>query len=113
MTTTTGCTRRRATVPQATDKAIGEREAPALTAFNETFRDDYVADCRKGVDRWNRRSRTWAEVLRLPHVGFNRQSARSAAAGPARRARARRTPSGRRRTPTGCRRPMTGRSSSP
>ena len=48
------------------------REAPALAALNETLRDDYIADCRKGVDRWNR---TLAEVgleLRLPHVGFNR-----------------------------------------
>ena len=47
-------------------------QAPALAALNETLRDDYVADCRKGVDRWNR---TLAEVgleLRLPHVGFNR-----------------------------------------
>ncbi len=44
-----------------------EREAPALAALNETLRDDYVADCQKGVDRWNR---TLAEVgleLRLPH----------------------------------------------
>ena len=55
-----------------TDEGIGEREAPALAALNETLRDDYVADCRKGVDRWNR---TLAEVgheLRLPHIGFNR-----------------------------------------
>ena len=33
--------------------------APALAALNETLRDDYVADCQKGVDRWNR---TLAEV---------------------------------------------------
>ena len=60
------------TVPHATDAGIGEREAPALTALNETLRADYVADCRKGVERWNR---TLAEVgrsLSLPHVGFNR-----------------------------------------
>lgn len=59
-------------VPEATDDGIGERPAGALTALNETLRDDYVADCQKGVDRWNR---TLAEVgasLRLPHVGFNR-----------------------------------------
>ncbi len=41
-------------VPLATDEGIGEREAPALTALNETLREDYVADCRKGVERWNR-----------------------------------------------------------
>ena len=60
------------TVPQLTDEGVGEREAPALAALNETLREDYLADCRKGVDRWNR---TLAEVgheLRLPHLGFNR-----------------------------------------
>src|SRR5688572_3753689 len=37
------------TVPHATDDGIGEREAPALTALNETLRDDFIADCRKGI----------------------------------------------------------------
>jgi benzoyl-CoA 2,3-dioxygenase component B len=61
------------TVPCVTGGRIGEREAPALTALNETLRDDYIADCRKGVDRWNR---VLAEVgceLALPHVGFHRE----------------------------------------
>ena len=60
------------TVPTVTGGAIGEREAPALAALNETLREDYVADCQKGLDRWNR---TLAEVGRelvLPHVGFRR-----------------------------------------
>jgi benzoyl-CoA 2,3-dioxygenase component B len=51
---------------------ISEREVLSLTALNATLRDDYVEDCAKGVDRWNR---TLAEVggeLRLPHVGFHR-----------------------------------------
>ncbi len=59
-------------VPTATDGRITTRQAPALAALNETLRDDYAADCQKGVDRWNR---TLAEVgmsLELPHVGFNR-----------------------------------------
>jgi benzoyl-CoA 2,3-dioxygenase component B len=59
-------------VPLATDVAIATREVSQLAALNETLRDDYVADCQKGVDRWNR---TLAEVgmsLSLPHVGFNR-----------------------------------------
>src|SRR5437764_6130069 len=54
-------------VPTLVDGTVGEREAPALAALNQTLRDDYVADCQKGVDRWNR---TLAEVgheLRLPH----------------------------------------------
>jgi len=59
-------------VPTVADGAITTREATALAALNETLRDDYVVDCQKGVDRWNR---TLAEVgleLRLPHGGFNR-----------------------------------------
>ena len=35
-------------VPHATDDGIGEREAPALAALNETLRDDFVADCQQG-----------------------------------------------------------------
>src|SRR5215212_5145822 len=68
------------TVPTLVDGAVGEREAPALAALNQTLRDDYVADCRKGVERWNR---TLAEVgleLRLPHQGFNRRVGELAAA---------------------------------
>jgi benzoyl-CoA 2,3-dioxygenase component B len=59
-------------VPCIADGRIAEREAPALAALNEALRDDYVADCQKGVDRWNR---TLAEVgceLMLPHIGFHR-----------------------------------------
>jgi benzoyl-CoA 2,3-dioxygenase component B len=59
-------------VPHATDDGIGEREAPALTALNETLREDYLADCRKGVERWNRTLADVGQVLTLPHVGFNR-----------------------------------------
>lgn len=59
-------------VPCVDGGAVGEREVPALSALNETLRDDYVTDCRKGLDRWNR---TLAEIgveLRLPHEGFHR-----------------------------------------
>jgi len=59
-------------VPCVAGGRVDRREAPALTALNETLRDDYVADCRKGIERWNR---TLAEVGRelvLPHVGFHR-----------------------------------------
>jgi benzoyl-CoA 2,3-dioxygenase component B len=60
------------TIPCVVDGHVAGRDAAALAALNETLRDDYVADCRKGVDRWNR---TLAEVgceLMLPHVGFHR-----------------------------------------
>jgi len=59
-------------VMEVRDGVVVEREAPALTALNETLREDYIDDCQKGVDRWNR---TLAEVgveLTLPHRGFHR-----------------------------------------
>jgi benzoyl-CoA 2,3-epoxidase subunit B len=62
----------RRVVPTVVDGRVGTREAASLAALNETLREDYVADCQKGVDRWNR---TLAEVgceFRLPHTGFNR-----------------------------------------
>jgi benzoyl-CoA 2,3-epoxidase subunit B len=59
-------------VPAVSDGAITTRPAPALAALNETLRDDYTADCRKGVDRWNRMLAEVGLELRLPHVGFNR-----------------------------------------
>jgi benzoyl-CoA 2,3-epoxidase subunit B len=60
------------TVPEATDHGIAGRQASALSALNETLREDYVADCQKGVDRWNRALAAVGASLKLPHVGFNR-----------------------------------------
>ncbi|MGQ0615792.1 MAG: benzoyl-CoA 2,3-epoxidase subunit BoxB [Acidimicrobiia bacterium] len=59
-------------VPHVVDGRIGTRSAPALTALNETLRDDYVEDCQKGVDRWNRALAEVGTELALPHPGFNR-----------------------------------------
>ncbi len=59
-------------MPIATDDAIGTREATALSALNEALREDYVADCRKGIDRWNRALAEVGASLELPHIGFNR-----------------------------------------
>ena len=59
-------------VPDITGDTIGEREVGALVALNETLRDDYIADCQKGVDRWNRALAEVGASLRLPHLGFNR-----------------------------------------
>ena len=28
--------------------------APYLNALNERLRDDYIVDCQRGVDRWNK-----------------------------------------------------------
>jgi benzoyl-CoA 2,3-dioxygenase component B len=60
------------TVPTVDGGRITEREVPALTALNATLRDDYVADCAKGVERWNRTLASVGCELRMPHVGFNR-----------------------------------------
>ncbi len=53
---------------------ITTREEPALTSLNERLRDDYIADCARGVERWNKIIKQ-AGVdfeLRLPHRGFHR-----------------------------------------
>jgi benzoyl-CoA 2,3-dioxygenase component B len=50
------------------------REQPALVSLNERLRDDYVADCARGVARWNQviqRAGIPFE-LTLPHRGFHR-----------------------------------------
>ncbi|MCW5730957.1 MAG: benzoyl-CoA 2,3-epoxidase subunit BoxB, partial [Alphaproteobacteria bacterium] len=49
-------------------------EAPALTALNERLRDDYIADCAKGVLRWNRviEKAGIDFALKLPHRAFHR-----------------------------------------
>jgi benzoyl-CoA 2,3-dioxygenase component B len=59
-------------VPAVADGAIREREVPSLAALNETLRDDYIADCAKGLERWNRSLAPVGAQLRLPHVGFHR-----------------------------------------
>src|ERR671928_395771 len=50
-------------------------DEPALTALNMRLRDDYVADCAKGVERWNKIiEKTGVKFrLELPHVAFHRQ----------------------------------------
>jgi benzoyl-CoA 2,3-dioxygenase component B len=54
------------------DGQIVEKEAPSLLTLNATLRDDYIADCQKGVDRWNRILTDVGGQLQLPHVGFHR-----------------------------------------
>jgi benzoyl-CoA 2,3-dioxygenase component B len=50
-------------------------ELPALTVINERLRDDYITDCQRGVDRWNK---VIADAgidfkLKLPHRAFHRK----------------------------------------
>ena len=57
------------------DGEIKRVDEPALTAINMRLRDDYTADCQRGLDRWNKIiERTGvAFKLQLPHVAFHRQ----------------------------------------
>ncbi len=59
-------------VPAFESATITEHERTSLTALNETLREDYIADCAKGVERWNRILAEVGAELRLPHIGFNR-----------------------------------------
>jgi benzoyl-CoA 2,3-epoxidase subunit B len=57
------------------DGKIVNVDEPALTALNMRLRDDYTADCVKGLLRWNKVIST-AELnyeLKLPHVAFHRE----------------------------------------
>jgi benzoyl-CoA 2,3-dioxygenase component B len=57
------------------DGAIRRIDEPALTAINMRLRDDYTADCQRGLDRWNKiiDKTGVAYKFELPHVGFHRQ----------------------------------------
>jgi benzoyl-CoA 2,3-dioxygenase component B len=54
---------------------IVREEQPALLAINERLRDDYIADCQRGLDRWNRAIAKHGIdfTLTLPHRGFHRR----------------------------------------
>ena len=54
--------------------AIHEKREPSLNAINERLRDEYIADCQRGVDRWNK-SIAKAGIdfeITLPHRAFHR-----------------------------------------
>jgi benzoyl-CoA 2,3-dioxygenase component B len=57
------------------DGEIKRVDEPALTAINMRLRDDYTADCQRGIDRWNKViERTGVPFrLELPHVAFHRR----------------------------------------
>lgn len=62
-------------VLEAHGDGFRETEASALTALNERLRDDYVADCARGVMRWNQIIKRHGIdfELKLPHRAFHRQ----------------------------------------
>jgi benzoyl-CoA 2,3-epoxidase subunit B len=57
------------------DGQIRRVDEPALTAINMRLRDDYTADCQRGLDRWNKIIEKTGVAFRLtlPHVAFHRQ----------------------------------------
>ena len=57
------------------DGEIKRVDEPALTAINMRLRDDYTADCQRGLDRWNKIiDRVGVSFqFQLPHVAFHRQ----------------------------------------
>jgi benzoyl-CoA 2,3-dioxygenase component B len=54
---------------------IVREEQPALLAINERLRDDYIADCQRGLNRWNKEIEKHGvdTVLTLPHRAFHRR----------------------------------------
>ncbi len=62
------------TVPIVEGDRIIEQEQPALLAVNEKLREDYIKDCQRGLNRWNKVAETHGQDFRfrLPHRGFNR-----------------------------------------
>ena len=56
------------------DGVVSEEEVPLRNAMNEVLRDEYVEDCQRGVDRWNKRlaEAGLSERLRLPSKRFYR-----------------------------------------
>src|SRR5438876_2076413 len=52
-----------------------EQEVPLRNAMNEVLRDEYVKDCQRGADRWNKtlqKAGVRGMTLRLPHRRFHR-----------------------------------------
>jgi benzoyl-CoA 2,3-dioxygenase component B len=56
------------------DGLVSREEVPLRNAMNEVLRDEYVADCQRGVDKWNRTiaSHGINFQLRLPSRRFHR-----------------------------------------
>jgi benzoyl-CoA 2,3-dioxygenase component B len=61
-------------VPAVAGDRLVTRQEPALVTLNERLREDYLADCQRGVNRWNEviRKHGIDFELRLPHRGFHR-----------------------------------------
>jgi benzoyl-CoA 2,3-dioxygenase component B len=64
------------------DGRIDVQEVPLRSAMNEVLRDEYVADCQRGVDKWNRAIAAHGVPveLKLPSRRFHRHIGISAGA---------------------------------
>jgi benzoyl-CoA 2,3-epoxidase subunit B len=54
---------------------LTEQDVPLRNAMNEVLRDEYVKDCQRALDRWNKtiaKSGLTGVQLRLPHRRFHR-----------------------------------------
>ncbi len=59
-------------VPVVDDGRVVDVEVPLLSAVNHVLQCDYIEDCQRGVDRWNKALAAVGAELRLPHPGFHR-----------------------------------------
>ncbi len=61
-------------VSRFTDGKLITEDVPLRNAMNEVLRDDYVVDCQRGVDKWNRvlEAAGVSFKLTLPHRRFHR-----------------------------------------
>src|SRR5204862_3636224 len=57
------------------DGKIVHEDVPMRNALNEVLRTEYIKDCQRGVDRWNKtiKDEGLAVELRLPSNKFHRQ----------------------------------------
>jgi benzoyl-CoA 2,3-epoxidase subunit B len=61
-------------VPHIENGKMVDREVPLRNAMNEVLRDEYIADCEKGIKKWNK----WldrmglSDRITLPHRAFHR-----------------------------------------
>ncbi len=53
-------------------KRIVDQQVSLLSAVNHVLQSDYVEDCQRGIDRWNKALAAVGAELRLPHPGFHR-----------------------------------------
>ena len=61
-------------VVEPDENVFRDVDAPALTSLNERLRDTYIADCQRGMDRWNKvLERHGVDItFTLPHRAFHR-----------------------------------------